>query len=52
MDKIYVVHCWDGTKDDGWYPWLDRKYLMTLLRCIDLICQILNPLKWMNGFRN
>ena len=25
MDKIYVVHCWDGTKDDGWYPWLDKK---------------------------
>ena len=25
MDKIYVVHCWEGTKDDGWYPWLDKK---------------------------
>lgn len=25
MNKIYIVHCWDGTKDDGWYPWLDDK---------------------------
>lgn len=25
MNKIYIVHCWDGTKDDGWYPWLDSK---------------------------
>lgn len=25
MNKIYLVHCWDGTKDDGWYPWLDQK---------------------------
>ena len=25
MNKIYIVHCWDGTKDDGWYPWLDEK---------------------------
>ena len=25
MNKIYIVHCWDGTKDDGWYPWLDNK---------------------------
>ena len=25
MNKIYIVHCWDGTKDDGWYPWLDKK---------------------------
>lgn len=25
MNKIYVVHCWDGTKDDGWYPWLDKE---------------------------
>ncbi len=25
MNKIYLVHCWDGTKDDGWYPWLDKK---------------------------
>lgn len=25
MNKIYMVHCWDGTKDDGWYPWLDEK---------------------------
>ncbi|MCR5186367.1 MAG: alpha/beta hydrolase [Clostridia bacterium] len=25
MNKIYIVHCWDGSKDDGWYPWLDKK---------------------------
>ena len=25
MNKIYIVHCWDGTKDDGWYPWLDKE---------------------------
>jgi len=25
MNKIYIVHCWGGTKDDGWYPWLDKK---------------------------
>ena len=23
--KIYIVHCWEGTKDDGWYPWLDKE---------------------------
>lgn len=22
MKKIYLVHCWDGTSSDGWYPWL------------------------------
>ena len=25
MNKIYMVHCWDGCKEDGWYPWLDSK---------------------------
>ena len=25
MNKIFMVHCCDGTKDDGWYPWLDEK---------------------------
>lgn len=25
MKNIYLVHCWGGTSDDGWYPWLDRK---------------------------
>ena len=25
MNKIYVVHCWDGNKNDGWYPWLDKE---------------------------
>ena len=22
MKKIYLVHCWDGTSNDGWYPWI------------------------------
>lgn len=22
MKRIYLVHCWDGTSEDGWYPWL------------------------------
>ena len=25
MKKIYLVHCWDGTSSDGWYPWLGEK---------------------------
>ena len=25
MNKVYIVHCWEGTKDDGWYPWLDKE---------------------------
>ena len=25
MKKIYIIHCWEGTKDDGWYPWLDKE---------------------------
>ena len=25
MNKIYIVHCWDGSKEDGWYPWLDKE---------------------------
>ena len=25
MNKIYIVHCWDGKKNDGWYPWIDSK---------------------------
>lgn len=25
MNTIYMVHCWEGKKDDGWYPWLDSK---------------------------
>lgn len=24
MNKYYIVHCWDGTSEDGWYPWLDN----------------------------
>lgn len=22
MKTVCLVHCWDGTIDDGWYPWL------------------------------
>ena len=22
MKKVYLVHCWDGKIEDGWYPWL------------------------------
>ncbi|MBQ6991709.1 MAG: alpha/beta hydrolase [Clostridia bacterium] len=22
MKTIYLVHCWDGTSNDGWYPWI------------------------------
>ncbi|MCI9365621.1 MAG: hypothetical protein HFJ54_03240 [Clostridia bacterium] len=25
MRKIYLVHCQDGTSDDGWYPWIAEK---------------------------
>lgn len=25
MKKVYLVHCWDGNCDDGWYPWLETK---------------------------
>ena len=25
MKKIYLVHCWDGTSEDGWYPWIKTK---------------------------
>ncbi len=25
MKKVYIVHCWDGKCDDGWYPWLDNE---------------------------
>lgn len=25
MKKVYLVHCWDGTCEDGWYPWIDKK---------------------------
>lgn len=25
MKKIYLVHCWDGTSSDGWYPWIAEK---------------------------
>ena len=25
MKRVYIVHCWDGNKSDGWYPWLEEK---------------------------
>lgn len=25
MKKIYLVHCWDGTSNDGWYPWIEKQ---------------------------
>lgn len=25
MKKIYLVYCWDGTSNDGWYPWIANK---------------------------
>lgn len=25
MKKFYIVHCWEGNKEDGWYPWIDSK---------------------------
>lgn len=34
MNKIYIVHCWDGNKDDGWYPWLDKKISNSFNRVI------------------
>lgn len=25
MNRIYLVHCWEGTINDGWYPWLKEQ---------------------------
>lgn len=25
MKKIFLVHCWDGSSKDGWYPWIARE---------------------------
>ena len=25
MKKIYIIHCWDGTSNDGWYPWIEKQ---------------------------
>lgn len=25
MKKIYLIHCWDGTCNDGWYPWITKE---------------------------
>lgn len=26
MKKVYLVHCWDGTSNDGWYPWIEQEF--------------------------
>lgn len=25
MNNIFLVHCWEGTINDGWYPWLKER---------------------------
>lgn len=25
MKKVYLVHCWDGNYEDGWYPWVSNE---------------------------
>lgn len=25
MKKVYLVHCWEGTSNDGWYPWIEEE---------------------------
>lgn len=25
MKKVYLVHCWDGNCEDGWYPWVSNE---------------------------
>ena len=25
MKKVFLVHCWDGTSNDGWYPWIEQE---------------------------
>lgn len=25
MKRVYLIHCWDGTSLDGWYPWIQEK---------------------------
>ena len=35
MKKVYLVHCWDGTSNDGWYPWIEqelKKYDVEVVR--------------------
>lgn len=34
MKKIYLVHCWGGTSNDGWYPWIDRSLSNTNTKVI------------------
>ena len=35
MKKVFLVHCWDGTSNDGWYPWIEqelKKYNAEVIR--------------------
>lgn len=35
MKKMYLAHCWDGTSNDGWYPWIEqelKKYNVEVVR--------------------
>ncbi|MBU0649445.1 alpha/beta hydrolase [Patescibacteria group bacterium] len=37
MKKVYLVHCWEGRPQDGWYPWLktelqDRGFEVNILK--------------------
>jgi len=35
MKRVYLVHCWEGTSNDGWYPWIDKelsKYGIEVMR--------------------
>lgn len=35
MKKVFLVHCWDGTSNDGWYPWIEqelKKYNVEVIR--------------------
>jgi len=25
MKKVYLVHCWGGNINDGWYPWIKKE---------------------------
>lgn len=25
MKVVYLIHCWDGTSNDGWYPWITNQ---------------------------
>lgn len=25
MKKVYLIHCWEGSSEDNWYPWLKEE---------------------------